>query len=203
MNRLRKYFVLSVAAEAAVGTILLVGPGQQPKAHAALNCSVQYAWDGVESSNLTNDNLLDRISIPNGIELMHVRATNSYAMKSGAVPNFTEELVLMGVSNTAITYNSSNLLPYLPNDPNFGQMQVQTTGGAAWNDQPYLQDGVIAATIAKSYETGSQMSTPVDVTMNPAVNIPAGGMLWLRMGAAGAAQDPESQFVLTYKNAGC
>lgn len=192
------------AAAAAVTVLATVGLSASiPLASATsttLDCNLHTAWGGLESSGQNGTAVLAQIPVKHRIELVSVNVDFSTAAVSGSLPAFSEELVLVGVSEGPLRIGPK-VLPVMPPDPNFAPLQVSSTG-AAYNDNPSLETGVVAAIISKTDGEG-QATDQALATFSPARNVWAGGRIWIRMGELGVSMDPEVQTVITYRNPGC
>lgn len=186
---------MALAAAATLSGTAFVASSATPT-----NCTPKIAWGGVESTGESNGVVLAVIPVKRRIELTNISLSISTAAKTGSLPAFAEELVLVGVSINHL-YVGPREMPRMPTDPNFAPLRVSSTG-PVWNDNAALQNGVVAASIIKTYGTGQSSESPVASFSQPKT-IPAGGTIWIRMGEVGIPMDPEVQAVITYLPGGC
>lgn len=171
----------------------------EPRATASVDCSVRQAWSGVESTKQQNGDLLERFPVAVPINVTRLEVSGSFA--GGSSSGFAEELMLLGTSDTPITYDAANLVPTTTPDPAFGTSKVTTTG-APWSGQGALQSGVLASQIVKSTALNGVFDRAV--TPQTPVAVPAGGEVWLFVGTIGdTTLDPEAQLVVSYTPQGC
>lgn len=168
-----------------------------PDTYAATDCTPQTAWAGSESSAQHNGGTFVQIPVKQPITLTHLAVSLGYTPHPYTATGFGEVLLLAGISDSPLVM-SDPLLPAMPTDPAFGQLNVTTTKSQPHNENPALSDGVVAARIVK----GVSGTTLIDLPLNRPV--PADGVLWVRYDSVSdMTLDPEIQLVASYQPGGC
>lgn len=193
-----RYYLLAAVCALTTGVATGYVTGH---ASAAQDCTPRTAWAGIENPALNNGQALQQYPVAQPIEAQSITLSGAFAIPPGVPgPSFSEALFLAGISDSPPAVGPA-LVPQLADDPNFSSGTNRTTSGVV-NGQVDLLNGVQVAQILKADTTGAANFTHTYTWPTPR-NIPAGGVLWVRLGAAGPVLDVEAQTVLTYLPEGC
>lgn len=163
------------------------------------SCAPQTAWAGVEPQNLAGV-AIEQWPATEAVRVTSVTISWAYApIPTGAPSQFREALMLAGTADRP--------LPVTPGIPSFadaagwGVPSWQAPAGAKVGGNSQIASGVFAARILKSAGGSNAGNDSVTVPVDRA--IPAGGVLWVFLGAATSPFDVEAQMVATYVPKGC
>jgi hypothetical protein len=163
------------------------------------DCTAQTAWAGVEPQNLAGVTV-EQWPTTEEIRVTSVTISWAYApIPAGASDQFREALMLAGASDQPLPTTPG--IPTFADAAGWGTPSWQAPAGAKVGGNSQIAGGVFAARILKSAGGSNAGNDAVTVPVDRV--LPAGGVLWVFLGAATSPFDVEAQMVASYVPASC